>query len=297
MNRPKTNFFNSIFLLSLFFISNNSFSTTVNVSVSSFQFSPSSISVQVGDTVRWNWLNGSHTTTCDGSALTSRPAGAAPWSSNINSVITTFAYKVTVAGTYNYKCNPHGAGGMVGVINASAPLVTLNLTSLMEGFWNGTVLIQDTVRVYLRNQTSPYAIVDQAKVKLNSSGTGTLQFSSAPGGTYYIAVVHRNSIETWSKTPQSFTAGTTKTYNFTSGAAQAFGNNMLLKSGKYVFYGGDVVRDGTVDASDISTVDNDASLSLSGYVVSDLTGDDFVDAQDLSLVDNNAFISVSSVLP
>ncbi len=287
----------SVFLFALFIICKNSFSTTVNVSVSNFQFSPSSISVLVGDTVRWNWLNGSHTTTCDGSVLTSRPPGAASWNANINSVSTTFAYKVTVAGTYNYKCIPHGAGGMVGVINATAPLVTLSLTSLMEGFWNGTILIQDTVRVYLRNQTSPYAIVDQAKIKLNSAGTGTLQFSTAPSGTYYIAVVHRNSIETWSKIPQSFTAGTAKTYNFTTGAAQAFGNNMLLKSGKYVFYGGDVVRDGTVDASDISTVDNDATLSLSGYVVSDLTGDDFVDAQDLAIADNNATNGVSTIVP
>ncbi|MBK7157399.1 MAG: hypothetical protein IPH77_02275 [Ignavibacteria bacterium] len=297
MKKFKPTLFIAIVLLVFFFTCKNSFSTTVNVSVSSFQFSPASISVQVGDTVRWNWVNGSHTTTCDGSALTSRPAGAAAWSSSINSVSTTFAYKVTVAGTYNYKCVPHGGGGMVGVITASAPLVTLNLTALMEGFWNGSFTVQDTVRVYLRNQTSPYAIMDQAKIKLSSSGNGTLTFSSAPGGTYYISVIHRNSIETWCKNPQSFTAGTTKIYDFTTGAAQAFGNNMILKSGKYVFYGGDVVRDGTVDASDISKVDNDATLSLSGYVVSDLTGDDFVDAQDLSLVDNNAFNSVSSVLP
>lgn len=297
MIKSNTCLFKAIVILSFFFFCKNSFSTTINVSVSSFQFSPASISVQVGDTVRWNWLNGSHTTTCDGSALTSRPAGAAAWNSSINSVINTFAYKVTVAGTYNYKCIPHGGGGMVGVITATAPLVTLNLTSLMEGFWNGTVAVQDTVRVYLRNQTSPYAIIDQSKIKLSASGNGTLTFSSAPGGTYFISVIHRNSIETWSKTPQSFTAGIAKIYDFTTDAAKAFGDNMRLKSGKYVFYGGDVIRDGTVDASDISRVDNDAFLSLSGYVVSDLTGDDFVDAQDLSLVDNNAFNSVSSVLP
>ena len=59
----------------------------------------------------------------------------------------------------------------------------------------------------------------------------------------------------------------------------------------------DLLIENNFDASDISKVDNDATLSLSGYVVSDLTGDDFVDAQDLSLVDNNAFNSVSSILP
>lgn len=62
-----------------------------------------------------------------------------------------------------------------------------------------------------------------------------------------------------------------------------------------MFYGGDVERDGIVDALDISIVENAASVSLSGYVVEDLTGDNFVDVEDLSLVDNNTYFTVSSI--
>ena len=53
----------------------------------------------------------------------------------------------------------------------------------------------------------------------------------------------------------------------------------------------------TIDASDLSDVDNDALNSVSGYVRTDVTGDDFVDAADVSIVDNNAFIGVSAIVP
>jgi hypothetical protein len=58
-----------------------------------------------------------------------------------------------------------------------------------------------------------------------------------------------------------------------------------------------VNQDGTIDASDVSAVDNDANNSLSGYVNTDVTGDNFVDAADVSIVDNNAFSAVSVVRP
>jgi plastocyanin len=92
------------------------------VNVQNFSFSPSNLpSMAVGDTVRWVWINGSHTTTS-----TTIPAGAATWDSPINSTTTSFEYKVTLAGTYNYKCTPHASMGMVGSFTAGAA-PTLNV--------------------------------------------------------------------------------------------------------------------------------------------------------------------------
>ncbi|MBL0108694.1 MAG: hypothetical protein IPP52_15790 [Ignavibacteria bacterium] len=62
-------------------------------------------------------------------------------------------------------------------------------------------------------------------------------------------------------------------------------------------YSGDVNQDGIADATDVSAVDNDAAVSLSGYVKTDVTGDNFVDAADASIVDNNSFYSVSVIRP
>ena len=80
----------------------------------------------------------------------------------------------------------------------------LNLTALIEGFYTPTTeaaMIPDTVTVELRNTSSPWGLVDKAKTVLNSSGFGTLNYLFAQNAAnYYLAVKHRNSIETWSKT-------------------------------------------------------------------------------------------------
>ena len=198
----------------------------------------------------------------------------------------------------NYNPNP------LGNFRASdgLPLKQLNLTMLIEGFYNSStdLMIPDTVRVYLRNSSSPYAIVDSAKAYLNNTGAGTYSFSNASNGVnYYIQLKHRNSIETWSNTTPSFLSNTL-TYNFTSAITQAFGNNMQQIDNTPVnfgIYSGDVNQDGIIDAADLSDVENDASNSLSGYVPTDLTGDDFVDAGDLSIVENNAAASVNAITP
>ena len=86
------------------------------VTVANFQFSPANINVAVGDTVRWVWSDGSHTTTS-----TSVPQGADGWNSPMNSTSKTFDYIIKVAGSYSYWCIPH-APNMAGTITASATL-------------------------------------------------------------------------------------------------------------------------------------------------------------------------------
>lgn len=56
-------------------------------------------------------------------------------------------------------------------------------------------------------------------------------------------------------------------------------------------------QDGTVDATDVSAVDNAAANFLGGYVTTDLTGDNFVDGTDFAIADNNAANFVSLIRP
>jgi plastocyanin len=91
--------------------------TIVNITVggASNTFSPSSTTITLGDTIRWQWAGGSHTTTSLGI-----PASAAAWNQPMNSASTTFSYKPTQLGVYNYQCNPH-APAMAGTFTVSAP--------------------------------------------------------------------------------------------------------------------------------------------------------------------------------
>jgi hypothetical protein len=199
----------------------------------------------------------------------------------------------------NYVPTPTGNFRASDGINLSSQL---NLTMFIQGFYDAgsDVMVSDTVKVYLRNAASPYAVADSAKAPVNSSGLRTFIFPNEFNGIeYYIVLKHRNSIETWSKTPQAF-SGNSLTYNFATANTQAYGDNMIQVDAspvRFGIYSGDVNQDGTVDATDVSMIDNDAFYFISGYVVTDLTGDNFVDGTDFAIADNNAASFVSVIRP
>jgi len=93
---------NLLLLAAMFCMAMHSFATTHTVTVADFSFTPNSVTVNLGDTVKWVWASGTHTTT----SITV-PTGAATWNSNMNSSTTTFSYVPTVVGTYNYDCSMH----------------------------------------------------------------------------------------------------------------------------------------------------------------------------------------------
>ena len=182
------------------------------------------------------------------------------------------------------------------------PFVTLNLTMLIQGFYNSTtnLMVQDTARVYLRNSSSPYAIVDSAKAYLSNTGAGTFSFSNAVNGiNYYLQLKHRNSLETWSKTAQTFT-GNNLTYNFTTANTKAYGNNIINVDAspvRYADYSGDVNQNGIVELNDILSVYNAATVFSSGYVVNDINGDSIVDLNDIIMTYNNSAGFVAVIRP
>ena len=178
----------------------------------------------------------------------------------------------------------------------------LNLTMLIQGFYNAVAnsLIRDTVRVYLRNSSSPYAIVDSAKAYLSSTGAGTFPFQNASNDVnYYLHLKHRNSLETWSKTTQTFT-GNSMTYDFTTANTQAFGDNMPgidASPVKFGIYSGDQNQNGIVDLTDVVNVSNEAAYFTSGYFPTDMNGENTTDLTDIVITSNNAGSFVAKIVP
>jgi photosystem II stability/assembly factor-like uncharacterized protein len=176
--------------------------------------------------------------------------------------------------------------------------ISVNPIIGIEGFWNGTSQIVDTVTLQLRSSTSPYNIIASKKSVLTPSiGYGSFEFASVPAGSYYVVIKHRNALETWSAAPVAVLPGGNYNYNFTTAASQAYGNNMVLKLGRYCLYSGDVNQDEVVDGSDLSLIDNDGFNFVSGYVATDCNGDNFTDASDAAIADNNAFNTVTVAKP
>lgn len=176
---------------------------------------------------------------------------------------------------------------------------TLNITALIEGFYNGSSMIPDTVTVELHNASFPYALIEGTKVVLNSSGSAAANFFSAADAiNYYIVVKHRNGLETWSATPQAFSGGVLS-YDFTTSDAQAYGNNLKFKVSKWCIFSGDIIpQDGLIDLSDVIAVVNDANNFVFGVAIpTDVNGDNNVDLSDIVIVINNANAFVSAQLP
>ena len=135
------------------FVHTNSFATKWIINVQNFSFSPSSLpSVFVGDTLRWVWINGSHTTT-----YTIIPPSAPTWDNPINVSNQFFEYVPSIVGIYNYKCTPHAGMGMVGsFIVSSLPFISLNLKVFLEGPFNGTGMNTDLNTTGLIPLAQPY---------------------------------------------------------------------------------------------------------------------------------------------
>ena len=181
-------------------------------------------------------------------------------------------------------------------------VTNLNLTVAQEGFYNsalGRLNMNDTVTVYLKNSTAPYANVDSARGVIDSlSFTGTFAFRNAPSGNYYIVVKHRNCIETWSKAGGIvYTFGGTNNYNFTTSASQAFGSNLQLVDTKYCLFSGDINQDGSVNLDDVLSAYNDANSFLTGYLNTDVNGDLITELSDVLIVYNNSGNFVSKITP
>jgi hypothetical protein len=166
-------------------------------------------------------------------------------------------------------------------------LVTLgaNVKVYLEGFYTGGIQRQDTVRIYLANSTAPYLLRDSNISVISSNGMLTTSFTHAPIGSYYIVVKHRNHLETWSSQPQPFTMGTPVSYDFTTGANKAYGNNMKQVGNVWVLYGGDANQDGFVDMPDYLIFVS--QFGKDGYKSPDFEGDNFVDGYDLPIFYSN----------
>lgn len=98
-------------LLVLLALNTATFATKHRISVQDYQFTPKyTPNVKLGDTIRWYWVSGMHTTTSD-----TIPAGAATWDHPIDLSDTIFEYIPTVVGGYGYLCTPHYlSNGMAG---------------------------------------------------------------------------------------------------------------------------------------------------------------------------------------
>ncbi len=172
--------FSTLFICLCIFINANA--KIFTVSVSNFQFSPSTVNANVGDTIKWVWVNGFHTTTSR-----NIPAGASSWDAPIQGAGQTFSYKLTVTGTYNYWCAIHTTEMEATLKVGGSLAVTFNDFNISSTIENNVLLKWQTLS---ETNTSYYSVrrsydakdfAEIAKVTAagNSSGIKSYQYTDA----------------------------------------------------------------------------------------------------------------------
>jgi hypothetical protein len=265
----------------------------------------------VGGEYIWTGTNAAG---CDSVVTLTLTINSPSSSSDTVSACSSFTWNGTTYTTSgNYTFNTTNSNGCDSVANLALTIntcnTTLNLNAFIEGFYSGSstmisslydqgistdVTATDTITVNLHASSPSVSTTPSYSVKviLHNNGTATAIFPGATlGNSYYIALKHRNHMETWSAAPVTFSA--TNSYNFTDSVSSAYddGVNAPMKSvsgGKYALYAGDVNQDGTIDLFDLLDTENDASNFTSGYNASDVNGDATSDLFDLILIENNS---------
>ncbi len=166
-----------------------------------------------------------------------------------------------------------------------------------QGVYSSPTLITDSVTVALHQSISPFAMVFQTKTRINQNGTINIKGLGSIGQSYYIAIKHRNSIETWSANPVLLTDNTF--YDFSTAVNKAYGDNQKeVEPGVFALFSGDINQDGYIDGFDYPDFDTDSQNNVSGvYATTDLNGDGYVDGFDYPLFDENAQNNISVITP
>ena len=172
--------------------------------------------------------------------------------------------------------------------NAMAPV------KANQGIGSSTTDVDD-ITIELRDATT-YAVVATTTGVLQTDGSAACTFATAQTGSFYIAVKHRNAVQTWSASP--VTLGSVSSYDFTTAANKAYGDNMKeVSSGVWALYSGDLNQDDFIDLSDYTNWETDYNASNIGYFATDTNGDGFVDLSDYTIWESNNNGSIFSSHP
>jgi plastocyanin len=162
--------------------------TVHTVSVFASFFSPILVSAVVGDTVKWIWTGGVHTT-----SSTQVPANAPPWDSPITSTVTEYSYPLSQPGSYFYKCTPHGFLGQIIVapatgINSPKILDELSIYPVRPSIFNISYTLKNSteIKISVFDITGRSVKVFATEYIRSGEYKGTLNFEDLQGGIYVV---------------------------------------------------------------------------------------------------------------
>jgi plastocyanin len=153
---------------------------TVDVQVGgqALVFTPATVMINVGDTVRWTWAGSGHSVTSDDNATcTPNNQYCSPSDTNctpgsLNNSGFVYSHTFNSAGTFTYHCQAHCAFGMKGtVMVTAAPTPTPTPTPTTVQFTSATYTVME----------SPASVLITVSRTGDTTGTSTVDFATSDG--------------------------------------------------------------------------------------------------------------------
>jgi plastocyanin len=148
------------------------------VNIVEYSFSPSSLTIKVGDTVTWSGLNNEHNVTGSAAQDLREFCG-----SSLQSVATetSCSHTFTTPGTFPYECTIHASFGMTGSLTvvAAGPTPTVSITKPASG-----AVFSAPANLEIQSTTS----VSSGQVTNVTFFAGTTLLGSAQATPFQIAV-------------------------------------------------------------------------------------------------------------
>ena len=190
-----------LFLIFLFANAGINAQISHTINTGGYYYAPSSLTIDVGDSVIWINDGGNHDVNGNISSINGQPYNNpetfdSPATNVVGAVI--FAYKFTVPGTYNYDCSVYGhaSQGMVGIIivQEGTVLVFNDKTNSISTYPNPT-LDNFTISVKNFNGSIQTEIYDLIGNRLQISNETTISLKDYARGIYLLNVAYGDRVE------------------------------------------------------------------------------------------------------
>jgi len=105
-------------------------------------FVPEDITIELGETVVWTNTSGFHNVNGTQGTFPNNPVGFGNGAASEN---WTYAHTFTIAGTYDYQCDPHVGLGMVGTVTVTSAYPERDITTIKQIDGDGAALFVDSL--------------------------------------------------------------------------------------------------------------------------------------------------------
>jgi len=218
---------------------------THTVEVGDFFFRPSTVSINVGDTVNWSVIEGFHDTT------SGNPPTGATWESDLLLAGESFQFTFDTAGSYPYVCAFHfGIVLMPGLVSvASGPVLTPPTVAITSPANNSMLDAPATISIAADAADSNGSVVSVQffvganLLAIDTTAPYTTSCSGLPGGNYVLtAVATDNDGLSSTSAPVNVTVRHIVEYRFSSFSPNA----LTIRTGESILF---TNRDGGTTSS------------------------------------------------